>query len=127
MGQLPTFCIPKGGQVLQQVSVSQSLLLIPDSYKHSVSQEDIHYSPESKVNGINAWAARGIAGRAVLIDYHGWAQKKGIPHDPLGGHGISVEEVDQIAKEYGIELRKGDIFMLRTGTYLVVFAELATF
>ncbi len=87
----------------------------PDNYTHSVSQDDIHSKPESKVNGINAWAARGIAGRGVLIDYHGWAQKKGIAYDPLSGHGISVDEVDQITKEYEIELRKGDIFMLRTG------------
>lgn len=84
-------------------------------FYNNVSQDDIHSKPESKVNGINAWAARGIAGRGVLIDYHGWAQKKGIAYDPLSGHGISVDEVDQITKEYEIELRKGDIFMLRTG------------
>ncbi|KIW33342.1 uncharacterized protein PV07_00199 [Cladophialophora immunda] len=83
----------------------------------SVTQSDIHDDPNSGVNGMEAWSASGVAGRGVLIDYYAWAEKKGIHYDPLGTHAIRLSEVKEIIEDSNIELRPGDIFILRTGSY----------
>lgn len=83
----------------------------------SVTQDDIYAADETPINGINAWASRGIAGRGVLIDYFSWAQEKGIKYDPTKTHPITLGEIKMIISEKNITLRKGDIFFLRTGMY----------
>jgi hypothetical protein len=67
----------------------------------SVSQDDIHGKQQSTVNGMDAVAPRGIAGRGVLIDYHSWAQRNGVEFDQLGGHAITLASVEKIIKEDG--------------------------
>jgi hypothetical protein len=67
------------------------------------------------VNGMDAVAPRGIAGRGVLIDYHSWAQRNGMEYDRLGGHAITLDSVEKIIEESNIELCQGDIFIIRTG------------
>lgn len=84
-------------------------------FSSSVTQNDIHAEQQSTVNGMDAWAPRGIAGRGVLIDYHSWAQRNGIEYDRLSGHAITLDSVKTIIKESNIELRVGDIFIIRTG------------
>ncbi len=83
-----------------------------------VTQDDIYAADETPINGINAWASKGIAGRGVLIDYFSWAQEKGIKYDPTKTHPITLEEIKMIIAEKNITLRVGDIFFLRTGMYL---------
>lgn len=80
-----------------------------------MTQDDIHGSETSIVNGINCWAPEGIAGRGILVDYDSWAAKNGIEYDRLGSHSIEIEDVQTILKESEIEVRKGDILLLRTG------------
>jgi hypothetical protein len=36
---------------------------------NSVTQADIHDTPDSTINGIDGWSEKAIAGRGVLIDY----------------------------------------------------------
>ncbi|KAK6385772.1 hypothetical protein LTS17_001344 [Exophiala oligosperma] len=84
-------------------------------FYNNVTQNDIHAEQQSTVNGMDAWAPRGIAGRGVLIDYHSWAQRNGIEYDRLSGHAITLDSVKTIIKESNIELRVGDIFIIRTG------------
>lgn len=90
-----------------------------DQYLLSVTQHDIHDKQESIVNGMDAWAPRGIAGRGVLIDYHSWAQRNGIEYDRLSGHAIPLDAIKKIIREANIQLQAGDIFMIRTGMMLV--------
>lgn len=56
-----------------------------------------------------------MVGRGVLLDYYSWAQKKGIIYSAASKHCISYEDLDEIAKEQKVELRVGDILMVRTG------------
>jgi hypothetical protein len=117
VGQLSTFCIPAGSQVLQRVSCNECrhYQVCLTFFNNRATQDDIHTKTDSTVNGIDAWARRGIAGRGVLVDYHSWALKNNVEYDRLGAHGVTLDEVKAILKESNIQLCQGDIFILRTG------------
>jgi hypothetical protein len=53
--------------------------------------------------------------RGVLIDYVRYAQRKGITYDPLGPHAISLQEIQEIIAEQRLEIRRGDILIVRCG------------
>lgn len=73
---------------------------------------------------IHHWAVHGIAGRGILLDYRGYAHKKGINYDPYEYYPISFEELKHCAADQGIDIRPaaqggdikiGDILFVRTG------------
>jgi len=73
---------------------------------------------------IHHWAEHGIAGRGVLLDYRGYAHKKGINYDPYDYYPISWEELYQCGKDQGIDIRPaaqggdikiGDMLFIRSG------------
>lgn len=64
---------------------------------------------------IHHMARRGIAGRAVLLDYGRWAAKHKPDFDPFERIEISVEELDQVAEAQGVKFEIGDILLIRTG------------
>ena len=67
-------------------------------------------------NGIHHWNDRGgIVGRGVLLDYVRYAEKKGIKYDVMTKHEITVDVLDEIAKDEGVELKAGDILIVRSG------------
>lgn len=69
--------------------------------------------------GIDAWARTGIIGRGVLIDVaHHWGTE-----DALAGHAVSAEELLELLRAQGTELRPGDILCLRFG-WLGAYREL---
>ncbi|KAI0535497.1 putative cyclase-domain-containing protein [Xylaria digitata] len=69
-------------------------------------------------------AAGGLVARGVLIDFKEWVEKKAradgktggsaIVH-PLDGHRITVEEIETIAKDQGVQFQHGDVLIVRTG------------
>ncbi len=61
-------------------------------------------------NGIEKVKAR-MVGRGVLLDV---ARFKGVDHLE-DGYGISTEDLEQTAKAQGVEIRKGDFVIFRTG------------
>lgn len=65
--------------------------------------------------GMELWAQRGIAGRAVLVDAARHAERRGRPIDPTAHEVISTADLEAAMQEEGIELRGGDILLLRTG------------
>ncbi|OBZ85520.1 hypothetical protein A0J61_06436 [Choanephora cucurbitarum] len=65
--------------------------------------------------GIHHAARRGIAGRAVLLDYGRWAEKHRPSFDPLERIEITVQELDEVAKAQSVMFEEGDILLLRTG------------
>jgi kynurenine formamidase len=65
--------------------------------------------------GIDRWAARGIAGRAVLVDLAGWAAAAGRPFDPLGGTVLGTADLDAALEAQDTTLEPGDIVCLRFG------------
>ncbi|KAH0158432.1 hypothetical protein KCU90_g9495, partial [Aureobasidium melanogenum] len=54
---------------------------------------------------IHHWAVHGIAGRGILLDYRGYAHKKGINYDPYEYYPISFEELKHCAADQGIDIR----------------------
>ncbi|KAL2067203.1 hypothetical protein VTL71DRAFT_1627 [Oculimacula yallundae] len=87
------------------------------------TQQDIHASDRTAVNGLQPWTERGIAGRGVLIDFASYAEKKGIEVSHFGPYAISLQDVLKIAEEQGTEFRNGDVLFLRTG-YVAAYKSL---
>lgn len=67
------------------------------------------------MNGLDAWAEKGIAGRGILVDYADYADRDGIKYDKTKAHQISVDVVKAILAETKTEVHIGDILFLRTG------------
>lgn len=65
--------------------------------------------------GIDHWARRGIAGRAVLLDIGRYLEAKGDSIDFTTDRRFSVEELEACRKAQGVEFEPGDVFLLRTG------------
>lgn len=73
-------------------------------------------NPESNSRlAIHHLARRGIAGRAVLLDYARWAVENNPTYDPFKRYEISVEELKKVAEAQGVTFEHGDILMVRTG------------
>jgi len=73
---------------------------------------------------IHHWAEHGVAGRGILLDYRGYAHKKGINYDPYDYYPISWEELFQCGKDQGVDIRPaaqggdikpGDMLFIRSG------------
>ncbi len=69
-------------------------------------------------------AAGGLVARGVLIDFKEWFEARAradgkdgadaVCH-PLDGHRITVEQAEAVARDQGVELRPGDVLVVRTG------------
>jgi kynurenine formamidase len=59
--------------------------------------------------------AGGIAGRGVLIDYFAYAKRHNIQYQIPGRWAITPKDIEAVAKEQNLELRYGDILLVRTG------------
>jgi len=79
-----------------------------------VKQEEITGQPGTR-NGIQAWARRGIAGRAVLIDYQRYADRHHIKYSPDERHEITVAAILAAAREQNLLFQPGDILLIRSG------------
>ena len=67
-------------------------------------------------NGIHHWNDRGgIVGRGVLLDYVRYAENKGIKYDVMSNHVISVDALEDMAKDEGLTFKPGDILIVRSG------------
>jgi kynurenine formamidase len=61
--------------------------------------------------GVDAWARTGIIGRGVLVDVaHHWGTA-----DALVGRALTVDELHDMLRAQGTEVRPGDILCLRFG------------
>lgn len=67
------------------------------------------------MNGLDAWAEEGIAGRGVLIDYLTYAQENGIDYDCTGTHHIHTSVLTKILQATKTAVEVGDILFVRTG------------
>lgn len=61
--------------------------------------------------GIEKTSVKGLTSRGVLLDV---ARARGVPFVGLG-QAISPEELEEVASRQGVELRSGDILLIRTG------------
>ncbi|KAF2765255.1 hypothetical protein EJ03DRAFT_217646 [Teratosphaeria nubilosa] len=90
-------------------------------FYNGVTLADIH-GGKGDVNGIQAWAEKGIVGRGVLLDYHEWRLKNQGGEGGGGGQynafetaGISAAELKAVARAQGTEIQFGDVLLIRSG------------
>jgi kynurenine formamidase len=65
--------------------------------------------------GIEAWAERGIVGRAVLLDVPRHVARQGHAVDPLDYYPITADLLEEVAAAQRTEIRAGDVLLVRTG------------
>ncbi|KAE8331426.1 hypothetical protein BDV39DRAFT_189829 [Aspergillus sergii] len=86
------------------------------TYYNGVSYDDAALRRTDRSLCIDTWSQRGgIVARGVLIDYVRYAAKKEIVYNPLGPHAISLEEIEEIVAEEDLEIRPGDVLLVRCG------------
>ncbi|KAJ0418907.1 putative cyclase-domain-containing protein [Aspergillus carlsbadensis] len=92
-------------------------------FYNGTTQDEIHASGRTAINGLQAWCSRGLAGRGVLVDYAAYARRHGIEVNHFSGHAITLKDLLAAATEQGVEFRTGDVLFLRTG-YVAAYQEL---
>lgn len=70
---------------------------------------------EGTRNGIEHWARRGIAGRAVLVDVARFMERADRPYDPGGDSLITLDDLREAIEAQGVALRPADLLLIRTG------------
>ena len=66
-------------------------------------------------NGISHFAARGIAGRAVLLDVAAVLAVREEDYDPSRSRGLSVADLEAAREAAGVAWQPGDVALLHTG------------
>lgn len=80
--------------------------------------DDVIGPNPTTVLGIQQAAQKGIAGRAVLLDWAGYADTHNITYDAFAGQGITPDQWDSVAEWQGLTgnwSKPGDILITRTG------------
>jgi kynurenine formamidase len=70
---------------------------------------------EGSRNGVDAWAQRGIAGRAALLDVARYLASRGQPIDAITSRAITTAELDATAAAQRVAIEPGDVLLVRTG------------
>jgi kynurenine formamidase len=71
--------------------------------------------PDGGRLGIDGWARHGIVGRGVLADAAAYLAARGTPIDPRRELAISADLLAEILAHQNVEIRAGDILLVRTG------------
>lgn len=66
-------------------------------------------------HGIDAWAERGLVGRAVLADVARWREAEGRPLRPDEPDAITPDDLRSTLAAQGTEVEVGDVLLVRTG------------
>jgi kynurenine formamidase len=83
-------------------------------FYNGVRSADITGRPGSR-NGVDNWARRGICGRFVLADLARHRESIGRPFDQLAPEAVDVAEIEETLASQHVELRTGDVLLLRFG------------
>ncbi|MDP2949383.1 MAG: cyclase family protein [Chloroflexota bacterium] len=83
-------------------------------FYNGVKDEEVSLEEGSKL-GIENWAKRGIVGRGVLLDVAKHLSERGTPIDPRSSFIIRREMLAATADAQKVEIRPGDILLIRTG------------
>lgn len=88
-----------------------------DSFLHVVDPDRgcFYNGNTDESRGVEAWAARGIVGRGVLLDVARWRASEGRPLDWQARDTVSVEDLQSCAASQGVELTEGTILLIRFG------------
>lgn len=84
--------------------------------KEDLTQDALNWDKEQAIPTLNHWHSRGgVVARGVLIDAKLYFEKIGRDFDPHQLHCISVADIEAIAKDQKVELKLGDVIIVRTG------------
>ncbi|OAL02567.1 hypothetical protein IQ06DRAFT_118205 [Phaeosphaeriaceae sp. SRC1lsM3a] len=93
----------------------------------SVTKEALSVSTTSEIHmpNLDHWHQHGgLVARRVLINYKTWYERKAIAEGekgadaichPIGGHRITVADMEAIARDQNVDFRAGDVLIVRTG------------
>ena len=87
-----------------------------DGFRHVRNTPNGFYDgiPDAE-HGMDHWARRGIAGRAVLCDVGRWRAAQGRPLQYAESDVIEPEEIMATLAAQGSPLERGDVLLMRTG------------
>ena len=60
-------------------------------------------------------ASHPIVTRGVLLDWYYYSLNKKLTHSPFTNQGIPLQQLLEVAREQRVDLRRGDILLIRTG------------
>ena len=87
-----------------------------DGFRHIQSRAYGFYGGVAdEDHGIHHWASRGLAGRAVLLDMARYREGEGRPLRMDAPDPIEPEDIEGAARAQGVEIRAGDVLLIRTG------------
>ncbi|KAJ5438249.1 uncharacterized protein N7458_009247 [Penicillium daleae] len=82
----------------------------------TLAQDDTPFHKDCTLPTLNHWHSRGgVVGRGVLVDYCAYADAHGIKYNPFDAHKITVKDLEAVIDWEGVELRIGDILIVRSG------------
>ncbi|KAK6423599.1 hypothetical protein LTR95_016501 [Oleoguttula sp. CCFEE 5521] len=71
---------------------------------------------DQKLPTLNHWHKRGgLVARGVFIDFKRYADEEGRSFNPYNDDKITVQDIEAIAKKQGVEFKKGDVIIIRSG------------
>jgi kynurenine formamidase len=80
-----------------------------------VKSEYLKRSGDKTRLGIDHWARRGIAGRAVVLDVARRLASRGRPLDCSASTAITADDLEDTRRAQGVELKPGDVWLIHTG------------
>ena len=80
-----------------------------------VTNADLRATGDKTKLGIDHWARRGIAGRAVVLDVGRYLASQGTPLDCGERREITVADLEGTRQAQGIEFQTGDVWLIHTG------------
>ncbi len=83
-------------------------------FYNGVTAAEVTGQPGTR-GGIEHWARRGLAGRGVLLDMARYFAGRGTPIDAGTAVRFSVDDLEACRKSQGVEIRTGDVLIVRTG------------
>jgi kynurenine formamidase len=102
-----------------------------DGLRHIGAREFGYYNgttaeeagPQGAKLGIAQWPNHGVVGRGVLVDVARYLERRGEPLAPTEQFAISIQLIEQVLAAQAVELRRGDILLLRTGYLAGLWAQ----
>ncbi len=82
-------------------------------FYNNTERKEIMSGPNGKL-GIHKWANK-VVGRGVLIDVFKFCADAGRPRDPGTTEEYTIDDLEGAVSAQGVELRPGDILLVRTG------------
>lgn len=102
-----------------QASSQWDGLMHVGDYEHGfyggVTVQELREHDDKQRLGIDHWARRGIAGRAILLDVARERAARGRPIDCSSDDKVTIADLEAARMRAGVEYEVGDVWLIRTG------------